>query len=147
MKVTTRARYAVTALIDLALNGRERAVPLAEVAERQGLSLRYLEQIFCALKRAGIVCSARGPGGGYRLCECSSRISVADIVSAVEEPAETEQADEACGAVHRALVAEFWGGLSACMREYLEQATLASLCECAGRCTDMQDGAGLELVR
>lgn len=133
MRITTRARYAVTALIDLAQHGRCGPVCLAEIAQRQGLSLRYLEQIFCSLRRSGIVCSSRGPGGGYQLCACASRISIADIVAAVEEPGGFDTTDEGGGEVHQALVAQFWSGLSDCMRDYLAQATLASLCDSAAR--------------
>ncbi len=134
MRITSRGRYAVTALLDLALNGQDGPISLSEIADRQGLSLRYLEQIFCNLRRQGIVCSVRGAGGGYSLCECATRISVADIVAAVEGQMELELQDASAGPVHQALVAEFWTGLNDCMRDYLETATLASLCACANRC-------------
>ncbi len=130
MNVTSRGRYAVTALLDLALQGRDAPVPLAEVARRQGLSLRYLEQIFCGLKRRGLVESVRGPGGGYRLCREAEAISVAEVVAAVE--AGRPPQDDA-GPIHQTLVTEFWGGLSNCMRDYLQDASLASLCDCARR--------------
>lgn len=128
MNVTSRGRYAVTALLDLALHGEQTPVPLADVARRQGLSLRYLEQIFCGLKSRGLVDAVRGPSGGYRLCREADQISVAEVVAAVEASRDPQ---DAAGPVHQTLVNEFWSGLSDCMRNYLEDASLASLCECA----------------
>lgn len=130
MNVTSRGRYAVTALLDLARHGQGAPVPLAEVARRQGLSVRYLEQIFCGLRGRGLVDSVRGAGGGYRLCRPPADISVAEVVCAVEANKATQ---DVAGPVHQTLVSEFWGGLSDCMRGYLEQASLASLCDCAAR--------------
>lgn len=130
MNVTSRGRYAVTALLDLARHGQGAPVPLAEVARRQGLSVRYLEQIFCGLRSGGLVDSVRGASGGYRLCRAAEDISVADVVAAVEADKATQ---DAAGPVHQTLISEFWSGLSDCMRGYLEQATLASLCDCAAR--------------
>lgn len=129
MNVSSRGRYAVTALLDLAQHGGGQPVPLTEIAKRQGLSLRYLEQIFCGLKNQGLVESMRGAGGGYRLCHAPEQISVADVVAAVET---SDRAPADCaGPVHQTLVSEFWSGLSDCMRGYLENASLASLCDCA----------------
>lgn len=86
MKLTTRGRYAVTAMLDLALrSGTTKVVALAEIAGRQGISLAYLEQLFSKLRRAGLVASVRGPGGGYRLARGAGAISVADIISAIDE--------------------------------------------------------------
>lgn len=128
MNVTSRGRYAVTALLDLSLHGCQQPVPLADVARRQGLSVKYLEQIFCGLKHCGLVESVRGASGGYRLCRDADAISVAEVVAAVEAQKITQ---DAAGPVHQTLLSEFWAGLSDCMRNYLEDATLASLCECA----------------
>ena len=86
MRLSTKGRYAVMAMADLARHGRERAVSLAEIAARQEISLSYLEQLFARLRRAGLVKSVRGPGGGYRLSSASSEIMVSDIVLAVDEP-------------------------------------------------------------
>lgn len=133
MNVTSRGRYAVTALLDLARYGQGQPVPLAEVARRQGLSLRYLEQIFCGLRGAGLVDSVRGAAGGYRLCRAPEQISVADVVCAVEADNADKVTQDTAGPVHQTLVSEFWAGLSDCMRGYLEQASLASLCDCAAR--------------
>ena len=86
MRLTTRARYAVMAMVDLASRGEGTPVRLADIAERQQISLSYLEQLFGPLRRAGLVRSVRGPGGGYLLARPMDRLSVADIVLAVDEP-------------------------------------------------------------
>jgi Rrf2 family iron-sulfur cluster assembly transcriptional regulator len=86
MRLSTKGRYAVMAMADLARHGSERAVSLAEIAGRQEISLSYLEQLFARLRRAGLVKSVRGPGGGYRLAGGSAETWVADIVLAVDEP-------------------------------------------------------------
>ncbi len=86
MRLSTKGRYAVMAMADLARHGRERAVSLAEIAGRQEISLSYLEQLFARLRRAGLVKSVRGPGGGYRLAKASADTWIADIVLAVDEP-------------------------------------------------------------
>ena len=86
MQLSTKGRYAVMAMTDLAGQGSERAVCLAEIAERQQLSLSYLEQLFSRLRRRGLVMSVRGPGGGYRLARSPEETSVADVVVAVDEP-------------------------------------------------------------
>jgi len=85
MRLTTKGRYAVTAMLDLALNAGKGPVSLAEIAGRQELSLSYLEQLFSKLRRKELVASARGPGGGYRLGKPAADVSVADIISAVDE--------------------------------------------------------------
>jgi Rrf2 family iron-sulfur cluster assembly transcriptional regulator len=86
MQLSTKGRYAVMAMTDLAGHGCDRAVSLAEIAERQQLSLAYLEQLFARLRRRGLVVSSRGPGGGYRLSRTPAETSVADVVMAVDEP-------------------------------------------------------------
>jgi Rrf2 family iron-sulfur cluster assembly transcriptional regulator len=86
MRLSTKGRYAVMAMADLARNGRERAVSLAEIAARQEISLSYLEQLFARLRKSGLVKSVRGPGGGYRLARGAAETAVADIVLAVDEP-------------------------------------------------------------
>lgn len=86
MRLSTKGRYAVMAMADLARNGRERAVSLAEIAARQEISLSYLEQLFARLRKSGLVRSVRGPGGGYRLARAADETAVADIVLAVDEP-------------------------------------------------------------
>jgi Rrf2 family iron-sulfur cluster assembly transcriptional regulator len=86
MQLSTKGRYAVMAMTDLAGQPHDRAVSLAEIAERQQLSLSYLEQLFARLRRRGLVMSVRGPGGGYRLSRPADQTSVADVVVAVDEP-------------------------------------------------------------
>jgi Rrf2 family transcriptional regulator, iron-sulfur cluster assembly transcription factor len=90
MQLSTKGRYAVMALVDLAnqqsLTGASGPICLADIAQRQQLSLSYLEQLFAKLRRAGLVRSARGPGGGYRLARAAAEIAIADIVAAVDEP-------------------------------------------------------------
>lgn len=86
MRLSTKGRYAVMAMADLARHGRERAVSLAEIATRQEISLSYLEQLFARLRKSGLVRSVRGPGGGYLLARGADQTSVAEIVLAVDEP-------------------------------------------------------------
>ena len=86
MRLSTKGRYAVMAMADLARNGADRAVSLAEIATRQEISLSYLEQLFARLRKSGLVKSVRGPGGGYRLAREACETAVADIVLAVDEP-------------------------------------------------------------
>jgi Rrf2 family transcriptional regulator, iron-sulfur cluster assembly transcription factor len=86
MRLSTKGRYAVMAMTDLARHGADRAVSLAEIAARQEISLSYLEQLFARLRRSGLVKSVRGPGGGYRLARPAGETTVADIVIAVDEP-------------------------------------------------------------
>ena len=86
MRLSTKGRYAVMAMADLARNGADRAVSLAEIATRQEISLSYLEQLFARLRKSGLVRSVRGPGGGYRLAREACETAVAEIVLAVDEP-------------------------------------------------------------
>ena len=85
MKLSTKARHAITAMMDLALNDRIRPVTLAEISKSQGISLSYLEQLFANLRKGGLVVGVRGPGGGYKLSRLPSEISVAQIISAIDE--------------------------------------------------------------
>src|SRR4051812_5912866 len=101
MQISTRGRYAVMAMVDLASRERAREcaspVCLAEIAGRQQLSLSYLEQLFSKLRRAGLVSSARGPGGGYRLARPADAIAIADIVLAVDEPIKATRCEAGSG--------------------------------------------------
>lgn len=95
MRLTSKGRYAVMAMADLALHGgAERAVPLQEVARRQEISLSYLEQLFARMRRAGLVAGVRGPGGGYRLARPAAQTSVAEIIAAVNEPIKATRCKE-----------------------------------------------------
>ncbi len=123
MRVTTKGRFAVDATIDLALREGAGPVALASIAERQRISLSYLEQLFARLKRAGIVESTRGPGGGYTLGRPAAAISVADIVGAIDESHEEGDGEPAETAQPR----ELWRRLNAVMLEHMGRITLESL--------------------
>lgn len=97
MKLSTKARYAVMAMVDLANTGACGPVKLADIAARQQISLSYLEQLFARLRRGDLVCSVRGPGGGYCLCRPQQDISIADIVLAVDEPIEATRCKTGSG--------------------------------------------------
>lgn len=129
MRLTTRGRYAVTAMLDLALHGAEGPVALADIAARQGISLAYLEQLFARLRRAGLVASVRGPGGGYRLAEAPATTSVIRIVDAVDEQLEATRCggDADCHDGARCLTHELWTDLTRHVRDYLGGVTLSSL--------------------
>ncbi len=121
MRLSTKSRFAVQSLIDLALRERSGPIALAQVAARQGVSLSYLEQLFSRLRKAGIVESTRGPGGGYTLGRPASAITVADIVGAVDEVA--EEGEEADTSHSR----ELWQRLNKVMLEHMATITLESL--------------------
>jgi len=91
MRLTTKGRFAVTAMLDLALNAHDGPVKLSSIADRQKISLSYLEQLFAKLRRSALVDSVRGPGGGYNLARSMDQLSVADIILAVEEPIDSRQ--------------------------------------------------------
>src|SRR3989304_325728 len=91
MRLTTKGRFAVTAMLDLAMHETDKPVTLAGISERQAISLSYLEQLFSRLRRNGLVKSVRGPGGGYRLAKQQTAISVSEIISAVDEPIDATQ--------------------------------------------------------
>jgi Rrf2 family iron-sulfur cluster assembly transcriptional regulator len=143
MRLSTRGRYAVMAMVELA-DRQDRAerpqVTLADIAQAQRLSLAYLEQLFGPLRRAGLVASARGPGGGYRLAKPAAAISVAAIVSAVDEPIHATRCDQGgpgCLAGERCLTHDLWAELGNQIRLFLEGLTLADVIRehVAGRAT------------
>ena len=123
MRMSTKGRFAVNALIDLALREAAGPVALASISQRQQISLSYLEQLFSRLRRDGVVESTRGPGGGYTLGRSAEKISVADIVSAVDEPIDGQGDDERCFGLSKAL----WQRLNAVMLEHMATITLHSL--------------------
>lgn len=129
MRLTTRGRYAVTAMLDLALNAAPKPVPLGDIAERQGISLAYLEQLFARLRRRGLVASVRGPGGGYRLSEPLEAISIARIIAAVDEQLDATRCGGSgrCQDGHQCLTHDLWTDLSARIESFLGEHTLASL--------------------
>ena len=129
MRLTTKGRFAVTAMIDLGLNGGERPVTLSAISERQGISLSYLEQLFAKLRRHGIVESVRGPGGGYCLARDAAQISVADVIIAVDEALDATQCGgrENCKSEHRCMTHDLWSTLNRKMLDYLASVNLAEL--------------------
>ena len=131
MRLTTKGRFAVTAMIDLALFGGERPVTLASISERQNISLSYLEQLFAKLRRHQIVESVRGPGGGYCLARNALEISVADVILAVDEPMDATQCGgrENCKSDHRCMTHDLWSTLNRKMLDYLASVTLSDLVE------------------
>ena len=123
MRMSTKGRFAVNALIDLALREPAGPVALASISQRQQISLSYLEQLFSRLRRDGVVESTRGPGGGYTLGRSAEKISVADIVSAVDEPVEGLGDDERNLGMSQAL----WQRLNSVMLAHMATITLHSL--------------------
>jgi Rrf2 family transcriptional regulator, iron-sulfur cluster assembly transcription factor len=131
MRLTTKGRFAVTAMLDLALHHRGGPVTLAGISKRQKISLSYLEQLFGKLRRRALVESVRGPGGGYCLARPLQEITVADIIRAVDEPIDATQCGgrENCLDDHRCMTHELWVSLNAKIYEYLSSVTLAQLME------------------
>lgn len=129
MRLTTKGRFAVTAMIDLAMRQADGPVTLAGISERQAISLSYLEQLFGKLRRHELVCSVRGPGGGYTLARSMDEISVADVIIAVDEPLDATQCGgkQNCHDEHRCMTHDLWSNLNRKMFEYLESVSLASL--------------------
>ena len=129
MRLTTKGRFAVTAMIDVAMHGGMRPVTLAAVSERQCISLSYLEQLFGKLRRHGLVDSVRGPGGGYCLARPGREITVADIVRAVDEQLDATQCGgkENCRDEERCMTHELWTTLNSKMYEYLSSVALSDL--------------------
>ncbi len=129
MKLTTRGRYAVTAMLDLAIHHEEGSVAVADVSVRQGISLSYLEQLLSRLRKGGLVTSTRGPGGGYSLSRDPGQISIAQIIDTIEENIDATLCsgqkncvdDDAC------LTHFLWEELSASIRVFLTAKTLGDL--------------------
>jgi len=134
MRLTTKGRYAVTAMLDLAIHFEDGPITLADISQRQCISLSYLEQLFAKLRRQGLVESTRGPGGGYRLSRPPMEIPVADVILAVDEKVETTrcgglancQDDEQC------LTHELWAELSQQIYQFLCGISLGNLVERQG---------------
>jgi len=129
MKLTTRGRYAVTAMLDLAIHESKGPVSLAEIAQRQGISLSYLEQIFSRLRKCELVSSTRGPGGGYSLSRDARTISAADVIGAVDEKMDITRCRglENCQDEQRCLTHDLWEDLSAQIHDFLSRIDLAQL--------------------
>jgi len=129
MRLTTKGRFAVTAMLDLALRDGNGPVTLAGISRRQSISLSYLEQLFGKLRRRDLVDSVRGPGGGYTLAKPADQISVADIIRAVDEPLDATQCGgrENCQEEQRCMTHELWSTLNEKMFEYLNSVKLSEL--------------------
>ncbi len=129
MKLTTKGRYAVTAMLDLALRYDKGAVTLADIAKRQGISLSYLEQLFAKLRRSGLVDSVRGPGGGYNLAMEPNKISVAEIIVAINENIDATRCggEKNCHGDETCLTHQLWEDLSVRIHEFLDGITLGDL--------------------
>ena len=131
MRLTTKGRYAVTAMLDLALNATDSPVPLADISQRQGISLSYLEQLFARLRKQGLVDSARGPGGGYRLSRNANDIAVVDVIIAIDEKVNVTRCGGKgdCHDGQPCLTHELWEDLSAQIHQFLAGITLGQLVE------------------
>lgn len=131
MRLTTKGRYAVTAMLDLAFHSQTKPVTLTDIATRQTISLSYLEQLFARLRKAGMVKGVRGPGGGYTLSRSAQDINIADIIEAVDEPVDSSKCGGKanCHNDQPCLTHDLWMGLSEQIRNYLKQITLGQLLE------------------
>lgn len=131
MRLTTKGRYAVTAMLDLALNGAERPVSLADISGRQAISLSYLEQLFAKLRRNNLVSSVRGPGGGYRLSRGGHEIFVAQIIDAVNEAVDATgcRGTADCQQGEVCLTHHLWCDLSDQIHGFLSGISLSHLVE------------------
>lgn len=133
MRLTTKGRFAVTAMLDLALNeainGNAKPVTLAGISERQAISLSYLEQLFSRLRRQGLVSSVRGPGGGYRVAKPHGDISVSNIIAAVDELIDATQCggQENCHDTGRCMTHDLWATLNDRILDYLSGVSLADM--------------------
>lgn len=129
MRLTTKGRYAVTAMLDLAIQHGRGPIALADIAQRQGISLSYLEQLFAKLRKNGLVRSVRGPGGGYNLARGASDIHIAEVITAVDEHVDTTK----CGGAHNCqndgpcLTHDLWHDLSDRIYAYLNSISLQQL--------------------
>lgn len=151
MRLTTKGRYAVTAMLDLAIHHGKGPTALADIAQRQGISLSYLEQLFSRLRKRSLVSSVRGPGGGYNLARNASEIHIAEVIAAVDENVDTTR----CGGAHNCqndrpcLTHDLWQDLSTRIYQYLNRISLQDLVERSGgedvaKCQDLQ-GAGVRV--
>ena len=146
MRLTTKGRFAVTAMLDLALREGTGPVTLAGISKRQHISLSYLEQLFGKLRRRSLVDSVRGPGGGYTLARSVAQISVAEIIHAVDEPLDATQCGglENCQEEQRCMTHELWSALNGKMFDYLTSVKLAEL---VAKQRERQASAGIAVIQ
>lgn len=142
MRLTTKGRFAVTAMVDLATRGGRGPVTLAGISERQKISLSYLEQLFGKLRKNNVVASVRGPGGGYCLARPASKISMVDIILAVDEPLDATNCNARgnCNDGKPCLTHDLWFGLNQTIHEYLSGVNLQQL-------VDGQNKSGTEVSK
>lgn len=135
MRLTTKGRFAVTAMVDLAMRGGHAPVTLASISGRQKISLSYLEQLFGKLRRHNIVESVRGPGGGYCLARPSAKISIADIIVAVDEPVDTTKCGGKgdCHDERQCITHDLWMGLNDALYHYLAEVNLQQVVNNQGK--------------
>ncbi|MFT7110311.1 MAG: Rrf2 family iron-sulfur cluster assembly transcriptional regulator [Psychrobacter glaciei] len=131
MRLTTKGRYAVTAMLDLAIHGLKKPVSLNDISGRQGISLSYLEQLFAKLRRNDLVSSVRGPGGGYRLSRDGKEISIAQVVDAVNESMDATRCNRKgdCQDGNQCLTHNLWMDLSDQIHEFLNDISIGDLIE------------------
>ena len=131
MRLTTKGRYAVTAMLDLALHAKEKPITLADISQRQGISLSYLEQLFSRMRKQELVASARGPGGGYRLSRDANDINIAQVIEAVDEKVSVTRCDGRgdCQNGGPCLTHKLWCSLSDQIYDFLNGISLGDLVE------------------
>lgn len=131
MRLSTKGRYAVTAMIDLALHDEARPVALTDIAETQKISVSYLEQLFARLRKNRLVKGMRGPGGGYRLARPASEVTIAEIIAAVDEQIDMTRCagKEDCQDGEKCLTHELWADLSKQLYDFLHAITLGQIVE------------------
>ena len=134
MRLTTKGRYAVTAMLDLAIHYKDGPITLSDISKRQGISLSYLEQLFSRLRKNGLVDSARGPGGGYRLSRAAAEINVADVITAVDEKVDAMRCEGKgnCQNDGPCLTHDLWCDLSNQIYSFLKGIDLGQLVERKG---------------
>jgi Rrf2 family iron-sulfur cluster assembly transcriptional regulator len=144
MRLTTKGRFAVTAMVDLAMRGDNGPVTLAAISERQKISLSYLEQLFGKLRRNNIVKSVRGPGGGYRLARPAAQIPVSEIILAVDEPLDATQCEGRgdCSEGNPCITHELWDGLTKTIYNYLAEVSLQQMVD-----SQKKDASGASPVK
>jgi Rrf2 family iron-sulfur cluster assembly transcriptional regulator len=129
MKLTSKGRYAVTAMLDVALHSEKGPVPLADISERQEISLSYLEQLFAKLRKQELVTSIRGPGGGYRLGRAAESIAIGEVIAAVNESIDATKCNGKadCHGGEKCLTHNLWQDLSDRISKFLDSITLGEL--------------------
>ncbi len=152
MKLTTKGRYAVMAMVDLATSDQKKPITLADIADRQEISLSYLEQLFAKLRRAGLLQSTRGPGGGYTLSRPAAEIRISDIILAADEPIRATRchtgSPQGCIGGSRCLTHDLWEELSQQVHLFLSSVTLDDVANrrvigTAGRLTAQREASGI----